>query len=114
MTPDKGDIYTLTLDHWSKRKSRQLWGFIFHIADNPQFLNYFFFCFGKLQKASSCVSPLYGSFSEQRSVRVGAAVTVCHQWCAEVCGLVQYVWDGKVGLAQETTPLLALRHGGLP
>lgn len=47
VTPDKGDIYTLTLDHWSKRRSRQLRSFIFHTADNPQLLHYFFFvCFG--------------------------------------------------------------------
>lgn len=28
-TPDKGDIYTLTLDYWSERRGKQLESFIF-------------------------------------------------------------------------------------
>lgn len=77
MTPDKGDIYTLTLDHWSKRRSRQLRSFIFHIADNPQLLDYFF---GNLCKKGShvfviCMDP----FLSGEVFNVVAAVTVCSQ-----------------------------------
>lgn len=43
-TPDKGDIYTLTLDQWSERRGRQLGSFTFSTGDNPQLLDYFCVC----------------------------------------------------------------------
>lgn len=64
-TPDKGDIYLLTLDHWSKRRGTE---------DNSQLLDYFF-CV--LEKFLLCVCQLYGFICELRDVCAGAVVPIC-------------------------------------
>lgn len=46
-TPDKGDIYTLTLDHWSERRGRQLENFTFlhrRQSSTPGLLLVIFLC----------------------------------------------------------------------
>lgn len=103
-TPDKGD--TLTLDHWSAGRSRQLESLTFQRrkrSTTPGLLLCVCVFWKSLSEREARVCQLYGFVCELRDVCVRAAVATCCPECVEVCGLVCSGWKSGAGTTNSSS-----------